>query len=939
MNFLGKKRRLTLMTSISAIAMLTTSTVMAMELSGRIVAKSDNSSLEGAIVTVLETNQKVTSDRNGSFRFPNLGAGDYTLSVRYTGAEEATKKVSIGDTDIKSMEIALGSSVDEDYILVVGQRGSLNSSISRQRASKGFANYLSSDGAGNFPDQNIAEATRRIVGLSIENDQGEGRYVVVRGLDSNLNSTSFNGVNLPSPESGSRKVALDVIPSDMLETVEVSKSATPDMDGNFIGANIDVRTITGFDRDELFLKVKGELGYNDLESAYNPAGSITFASPLSEKFAVSGAVSYKSRKFGSHNKESGGGYSEVEGLDVPAMEEMELRDYKITRKRLGAALNLDFRPNDDNELYVRTIYTNFEDQEYRDRMEISFDKGDVDLAQSNGQTVYSQDFRVDRELKSRLETQKIYSFVAGGESYADRFKIEYSASYAHAEEKEPDRLDIAYRQSGLNGGVNYANPLMPSLVFNGNDKAGLENLSGYELNSVEWVDGVTEDDQWAFKFDVTYDAEIGGMQGFFKSGVKYSTRKKTSDVNFVEYEDFDEGGFAGSIFDGMTLADVAAPIDYDLESVMGNTGINTNWTNTYLSDLQKFGGKFDINDAHEDAFLDDFTVEEDIIASYVMGSLDIGELTVVGGVRWEHTNVDTLGNVLEEGDVEGITQFTQDRSYDDFLPSVNFKYNAADDVIIRGAYYRTVVRPTFSDVVPAGAIEFEDGVRSGSLGNPNLDPYNADNIDLGVEWYPNNDSLISAGVFYKKLGSFIYNQGARNVTYLGRRYDDLTIPKNGESAEIKGLELSVQTSLTMLPAPFDGFLVGANYTYVDSEATVEDGDGNPYVSALPRTSSNIANFIVGYEKGGFSSRVALSYQSEYLDELFSEGDDNRYVRSHFQVDLQTSYEIYKGLEVYGEISNLNNRPYHAVLRHDNKDYLGQFEQYSWTGNVGFKFKY
>ncbi len=939
MSFLGKNNRVKLLAGISAVALLSTSNALAAELSGRIIAASDKSGLEGAIIRVAETNQRTTSTRDGSFRFPNLDAGEYTLVVTYSGADEATQRVTVTDAGTSAIEILMGSSDYDDSILVIGQRGALNNSIARQRATDYFSNFLSSDAAGNFPDQNIAEATRRIVGLSVENDQGEGRYVVVRGLDSNLNSTSFNGVSLPSPEGDSRKVALDVIPSDMLETVEITKSATPDMDGNFIGGNIDVRTITGFDRDELFLKAKAELGYNNLESAYNPMGSLTFAAPLNDKFAISGALSYKSREFGSHNKETGGEYVDEDGLNFPAMEEMELRDYKITRKRLGAAFNIDVRPNEATELYVRTVFTDFKDQEYRDRMELSFDEGEIDFDQSTGSTVYFNDFRVDRELKSRLETQQIYSFVAGGESYFDQWEFDYSVSYAHAEETEPDRLDIAYRQSGLNGGVNFADPLLPSLVFNGNDQAAFNDYGAYDLDGVEWIDGRTEDDQWTFKFDVTYNTEFAGIDGFFKFGTKYATREKMRDVNFVEYEDFDEGDYVGSVFDGMTLADVAAPLEYDLEPVFGNTGVRTDWDQMYLGNLQTLGGTFDINDAHEDAFLEDFTVTEDILAFYGMGNFNVGDWTIVGGIRWEETKIDTLGNVFQEGDDEGIIPFTQARKYDDFLPSVNLKYTGFDDVVFKAAYYRTVVRPTFSDVVPAGEAEYEDGVREGSIGNPNLDPYNADNFDAAIEWYPSNNSLISAGVFHKSLGSFIYNQGAEEVTYLGRFYDDLSSPQNGESASVTGIELNAQTSLTSLPEPWDGLILGVNYTYVDSEATIEDGDGNPYVTPLPRTSDQIANFIIGYEKGGFSSRVALSYQGEYLDEVFSEGDDDRYVKSHFQIDFQAAYDITENLEIYGEISNLNERAFNAVLRRGNTDYLGQREEYSWTGNLGIKFKY
>ncbi|MCC3862011.1 TonB-dependent receptor [Pseudemcibacter aquimaris] len=938
MAFSKKKCRLALMAGISSYALMAAS-AHAADVTGRVVAKSDNNGLEGAIVSVSDSNYRATTERDGSFRIPNLPTGQHTLVVKYIGADSIAKTIDVVDGESAPVEIALSAAGAVDHILVVGQRGSLNSSISKQRAADNISNFLTADNAGNFPDQNIAEAARRLVGLSVENDQGEGRYIVVRGLDSNLNSTSFNGVSLPSPEGDTRKVALDVIPSDMLETVEVTKSATPDMDGNFIGGNVEVRTISGFDREELFLKGKLELGYNDLEDAYNPMGSFTFANPLSEQFAVSGGISYKSRKFGATNFESGGEYADEDDLDVPAMEELEFRDYKVTRDRIGAAFNIDIRPDEDNELYIRSMYTDFKDEEYRDRMEVSFGKGDIDFDNSSGSTVNFTDFRVDRELKDRLETQKIYSVITGGESYVDNFKFEYSASYAHAEETEPDRLDIAYRQKDLSGGINLADPMMPMLAFDNDQLAALNDLSAYELDGIEWIDGITEDKQWTFKFDMTYETDLNGVQAAFKFGTKYATREKVRDVSFVEYEDFDEGDFVGTVFDGMTLADVSAPIDHNIDTTTFNNGVRTDWSKEYLSALQTAGGTFDPDDAHEDAILDDYKVEEDIFAAYAMGTFNVDDFTIIGGVRWEQTKVDTFGNVLQEGDDEGFQEFTRSRKYDNFLPSLNIKYSPSDDLVIRGAYYRTVVRPNFSDMVPSGTIEYEDGIRSGSLGNPDLSPYKADNFDFGIEYYPNNKSILSAGIFHKKLGSFIYEQGLSDTNYLGRFYDDLSIPNNGEEAEVTGVELNAQTQLSSLPAPFDGVILGVNYTYVDSSASIEDGDGNPYLTPLPKTSSNIANFIIGYEKGGFAARFAVSYQSEYLDEVFSEGDDDRYVLDHVQIDAQASYEFFEGFEVYAQVSNLNNRNFRAALRHGSTDYLSQRDEFGWTGNTGIKFKY
>lgn len=917
-----------LMAGLSLIALTASLPAYAVDLSGRITAASDNSALEGAKIIIKETGQRVYSRRDGAFRFPNLKAGEYTLEISYFGAETSKQVIAVPAAGLSGLVIKLKGTAAADEILVIGQRGSMNSAIARQRASETMANYLTSDNAGNVPDQNIAEAARRIVGLSVELDQGEGRYVTVRGIDSNLNTTSFNGVALPAPETGTRKVALDIIPSDMLETLEVKKSATPDMDGNFIGGNIDVRTISGFDRKDLFIKGKLEGSYNELEEKYSPMGSLTMALPVSDTFAIAGSISYKKRRFGSHNIETGGEYIDYDGLNVPGMEELELRDYQVTRERTAAALNLDFRPSENHQFYIRSMFTDFSDQEYRNRMEISYDKGDFDADRSSGNEVYYSDFRADRELKDRLEVQKIYSVTTGGESVLDALTLEYSLSYAHAQEKEPERFDITFRQKGLSGGVDMSNPLLPRPIFTSHERNNIQNPELFELDAVERLNGKTEDDRWIAKLDARWDRDFGDYSGYIKAGLKYDTRNKTAYEDLIEYEDFE-----GTGLDGLTLFQSITGIDYDTDPTLANYGVAQRFGENRLSVLNSLdpytpGG-------NQIASIEDFDVTEDIYSAYAMGSIDYKDMTIIAGVRMEHTETKAEGLIDLDGD---LTPLVSDISYTDFLPSINMKYTPKDNLIVRAAYFKTIVRPNFADYIPSGEAEIEDGLREGEAGNPDLQPYNADNFDLAFEWYPKNNTIVAAGVFYKKLGGFIYNRTLDDVTYFGTDYSELTLPQNGRSAELYGFEANVQTALDMLPAPFDGIILGANYTYTDSKAYAEL-DGDEIEVTLPRTSEHVASAILGYEKGGFSGRIALSYQSEYLDELFSEGDDHRYLRGHMQLDIQASYEVMKGVRFYGEVSNLTNEPYYAVLRHGDTDYLGQREEYKPTITFGVKLRF
>ena len=175
--------------------------------------------------------------------------------------------------------------------------------------------------------------------------------------------------------------------------------------------------------------------------------------------------------------------------------------------------------------------------------------------------------------------------------------------------------------------------------------------------------------------------------------------------------------------------------------------------------------------------------------------------------------------------------------------------------------------------------ESEDGERSGEFGNPSLKPYRAWNLDAGGEWYFAREAVVSAGVFYKTVEDFIVNAEFKNGTFNDVPYDEAVIPINGDEAEIFGVELNYQQSLTFLPEPFDGLLVSFNYTYTDAE-----GDVLGRTIPLPASSKHNHTAVLGYEKGPISLRLAASYRDEYLDEVRGSAQEDRYVKDHLQWD-------------------------------------------------------
>ena len=285
------------------IALATPVAAFAGTITGTVSDGTGTRALQSTQLRIVENGRVAEAGRDGSYRFPDVAPGTYTIEARYTGADPVRTTVTVPASGDVDADIRIGSNIDAS-IIVVGQVANQASALSRQRAADGVESVLTRDAIGQFPDQNVAESLRRLPGVNIMNDQGEGRFVSVRGLDPELNAASVNGARLPAPESDVRSVALDVVPSELIESIEVKKSLTPDMDADTIGASIEINTTSAFDRKKDLYSVKLEGSYNDYADTVTPKGSFDFATRLSDNFGVSGGFSYYKRKFETDNIEA-----------------------------------------------------------------------------------------------------------------------------------------------------------------------------------------------------------------------------------------------------------------------------------------------------------------------------------------------------------------------------------------------------------------------------------------------------------------------------------------------------------------------------------------------------------------------------------------------------------------------------------------------------------
>ncbi|XXF09974.1 TonB-dependent receptor [Pseudomonas sp. D2-3] len=785
-----------------------------------------------------------------------------------------------------------------ERVEVIGQAASIDKALREQKSADSIKSVVHADGVGQLPDDNAAEALQRIPGLSVERDQGEGRFVSVRGIAPDLNSVTINGTLVPAPEGDRRAVALDVLPAELVQSLSVVKSLTPDMDANSLGGTIEVESLSAFDHDGLFYTLSGEGSHDTNVSKNSPkfSGAISDRFSLgdgTDNFGVAAAFSWQKRKFGSENVETGGAWDFDDGARLG---EVEQRDYEITRERTGFGLNFDYQPDDYSNYYLRTLYSKFKDTETRNAAGVEFAD-----AQASGERGDAEGWR---DLKSRQDTQEIQSYVFGGERMIELWTVSGQAGYSQATEKDPGGIAGA-KFIGDFTDVGFDGTRKPHLSVG----SGFYDPASFELDEVEWEKVSGKDQEKNIRLDLARDYDLAGNAAQVKFGGKLSRRDKTSDTEVWVYDDFG----------GIDLGGVqSGNVDYSLGN-FGN-GISAGAIKDLIGGLDR-SEFYD----EENSRINDFDMREDINAAYLMNTLDVDDWRFIAGLRYEGTEFEAKGTGLRDGVYEH--SHSKNR-YDHWLPGLHGRYQLSPSTAVRAAWTNTVVRPTFGQLAPGFAIDGGDA----SFGNPDLKPLESMNFDLGIEHYMGRAGVVSGFLFYKDIDNFIYNTDLAG-SGAWADFDEALSFENGGGAKLYGVELAYSQKFDGLPAPWNGVLLGANLTLSKSDATI-DGQGAKRSIDLPNQSDTVGNLMVGWENDRFNLRVAANYKSSYLYEIGSVEDkrNDLYVDDQLFVDFKAGYFISPELQLTFEAQNITDESYYVYTgRHG---YNAQYEEYGPTYKVG-----
>ena len=898
-------------------------------IAGRVGDQSGAYFLDGAIVSIKALQLRTVSANGGYFVFRNVPAGQHTLHVDYLGAQSVGTEVVVSDGATVEPLVLVGARHGAlEEIVVYGQTASAGKALNQMRAADNLVAIVSADFVGQFPDENVSEALQRVSGVFIERDQGEGRFVGVRGLSPGLNVAAINGLPIPSPESDTRAVALDVLPSDMIERLEVAKSLTPDMDADAIGGTINVKSLSAFDRKNLHVKVRGQGRRDDMADET----TVKFSGAFTNVFALNAgelgvALSYSNgeKTIAVDNIEVDGGWdNDLEDSGVRAAEEVEQRDYEVTRERDGVALNLDYRANAASRYYLRALHSRFTDTEFRNRIEFKLDEGDIaTLADSSH---VRTDTELQRELKDRFEEQRILSVVLGGENHRGDWTIAYAYGRSKAEEAEPGRIDSQFK----NDGVERAGYARVGQALTLNMSADALDPTRFELDEIVVENNATQDARSTFTLDVTRELRFGDHPGFVKFGVKRGGREKTLDLNARIYDGFAADPTLADFVSGdvdYTLGDYGPYIDYRRQRAFVQGTLRTSACAPATYDEDECDFELD-EDATALASARDYLIEEDVTALYAMNRLDVGQWRLIYGLRMENTDFAARGfsarevDIDSEDDVQIVPNAFSD-NYRFLFPSLHVRFEPRQDLIFRFASTRAISRPSFGDLNPSPAeIEIEEDddeiALSVEAGNPHLRPFEAMNLDLSVEYYPGDIGAFAVGVFHKRIDNFIFDADVSGVVdpalYAGSiavTDVEVLMPRNGEEAKLLGMELSWTRQLHKLPAPFNGLLLMANLTFTHSDANLglPSDAGRSSASTLPNQADTVGNVVIGFENERVSLRLSAAYLSERVIEIDLQDETNDlYEDDHLQVDFTAKYDFTDNVQGFLNIVNATEEP-------------------------------
>ncbi|MBC8052642.1 MAG: TonB-dependent receptor [Sphingobacteriaceae bacterium] len=947
---------------------------------GKVTDKQTGENLIGVSLVVKGMSLKAVTNVEGVFRFSKLPVGNQTLVVSYLGYE--TKSVELNAETSQDLNITLEhSSTNLSQVTITGLRRSQITSINQKKQSLNVSEVITANEAGRLPDINVAEATQRVSGVSIETDRGEGQFVSIRGIQPSLNNVTLNNTTLASTRD-SRATGLDLLPTEIISSIEVVKTTTPDMEGNAIGGTINVNTLSAFDKPKPFMNIAVDgliqtqqvdlSGFDNTRAPFRGAVTAGKKFGKNEKFGVVGSANFFRRDFSASILDPDGW--EFSNYFYPNEIELQIED--IERDRLGLSADLEYRPNKNSSIYLKTLYTRTKEVALNSEFEMTLQIGSatpIDQTPTSGRFARGSG-ELDQAFTDEIEN--LYSYSLGTKNHFGKWDVNVYGTFSKAK-TFLDNFDATFEnptttEPSLSSTYNTA-PFF--FEINPDNTAVASDPEIYKLRNLNYTDGLLNENIYEVSSDFKYNTNLGKAHAFLKFGGRFRDRSKVSDRSRDSY-DLSYGTTTVAHTNGYSLTPFHFPVSIPAQG--GATPFvhgNVNKFKAFFDDPANRNNTskivFDKLVTDQQLIVNDFTNNESVTAGYVMGVLDFKKLSIITGLRVENTATKSENSSVTTIDdrVNKVPAFAAPglivarNNYTNFLPSFQLKYNATKSVIARASWTNTIGRPNYSDLsgaknyayrvdpIASNALPGSTGITgSVRLANPGLKPYTSSNIDLALEYYIPTGGIVAVGGFYKRILNQIYRKTTpysladdkKTFNYEGLEFDRFSFSQtlNSGPADLFGMEFTYDQALTFLPGLLNGLGVSANFALIDSKVSV-DGRGDKL--PLFRQADNVYNGAIYYQKKGIELRLATSHRSDFLIEAadpessrvknaekagFSVKDFDRYEAARTTYDVSGKYMFpNKKLSISAQVRNLSNAPEQgyqgATSRYDRHDLTGR----------------
>ncbi len=893
---------------------------------GRVSDGRTGSYLPGVVVELDGKNLATVSESDGSYRLTNVAPGRYTVRATYLGADAKSASVTVPASGNATADLTLGSEVMVlSAVTVEGYREGRSRAMYQKQTADNITDVISADSVGNLPDRNVAEAVARVAGVNLSLEQGEGRYVSIRGVEPNLNQVLLDGATMAAPGGTrlGRAVPLDTLGTAQISQIEVIKSVTPDLDANSLGGTLNIKSASPFDRTGRFVSGSLALNRNETTGKNNLEGRLAFSDTFGpgNKWGLAASASYDQRDYSNHWVQTGWNLRNIGGNNLYLPNAFEIKPEEGNLKRWGGNLALEYRPDENTQFYLRPNFSTTSRFEHTVEVIHSVDNSParVTMTSPTAGVFAGAGVRTERRDFRGVRDQDLFSLSGGFKKTLGDFVLEPMVSYSAAKEvRDFDRI-LAFRNA--NGGTGPITFDISNLVFpRWEVDPAIDIPSKYTLRRTRDDDGLVDEKTLTAKVDLRWNSDkILGRPGFLKTGFKYLQRERTTDLESRRLVPVGNWN--------LSAIGVLPPVRvYDGRYDSGFL-LNHFPTWAYLESNPALT-VVDPVDSAANSIEDDYMIDEYIYAAYAMANLKINQLTLLGGMRYEKTDATIRAVEARFAGSALLGRFPTSgtTSYDKFFPNLQAIYRFTNRLLLRGAFTQTLGRPAYEDARPLANFRYDPlGAAaltpafpfSGTLnvGNPKLGPYQAKNYDLSLEWYAKGGGVISVAAFRKEVTDPIYtfSEVRENLVHSGISLQTLAVTsvRNAKSGRISGLEFNLYQPFRFLPAPFNGLGFDGNLTFITSSVSIptRPGEDIPFF----RQPGKIANATLFYEQGRFSGRIAWIYADGQIRTLGTNPLADRYLKAREQYDVQCRFRINSRYSITAAVRNLTREPEQLVF--------------------------